>query len=455
MNSTFNNLIVISIFSMLLIACVGDKTPINAELDNALTKSVLRASKDNTLSYYILPSETDFDNIPQEPSNPLNQAKVDLGKFLFFDTGIAQDALFESGIGTYSCATCHVPEAGFKPGNFQGIADGGLGFGINGEDRVMNYEDYQEADLDVQSARPLSLLNVAFVNNTFWNGQFGATDENEGTEDMWGVLDHATELNHMGLMGLETQNIEGMIVHRMRVDKEIADEFGYTEMFDSAFPDLAGQDTLYSNTYASFAISAYLRTVLSNKAPFQDWLKGKSNAMTAEEKEGAILFFNKANCSRCHYEPNLGSLEFHALGVKDMYQLDLFDAHPDDLRNRGRAGFTNNPEDEFKFKVPGIYNVDNLNDQKFLFHGASMQSVRELLEYKNEAVSENPNIANEMLSDKFEPLFLTDSEITKLEAFLVNGLRDPDLTRYAPDEVPSGQCFPNADPESLRDLGCE
>jgi len=90
-----------------LSSCIGDKTPINADLDNDLTKSIIRAAEDNTLSYYILPSETDLGNIPQDTiNNPLNQAKVDLGKFLFFDTGIAQDALFDSGVGTYSCATC-------------------------------------------------------------------------------------------------------------------------------------------------------------------------------------------------------------------------------------------------------------------------------------------------------------------------------------------------------------
>lgn len=442
----------VALLIIMTTGCLNDQTPISIELDTELKKLVARSAVDGQLNYYILPHERDLARIPQDhENNPLTQAKVDLGKFLFFDTGLAQDAKFESGKGTYSCATCHIPEAGFRPGNYQGIADGGLGFGINGEDRIMNNVEYQASDLDVQSARPLNLINVAYVHNTFWNGQFGSTHANEGTEHLWDN-DHSTEGNHMGFAALETQNIEGLTAHRIRIDRETLDQFGYTELFNEAFPEVAGQDTLYTKVYASFAISAYLRTVLGNQAPFQYWLKGSSDAMTNREKEGAILFFGKANCSRCHYEPNLGSVEFHALGVKDMYQMDYYDTHASDFRNMGRASFTQNPDDMFKFKVPSIY---NMSDTEFYFHGASKFSLKELLEYKNQAVSENSKVPDEMLSEKFVPLNLTDTEIEKLEEFLANGIRDPNLTRYKPDHVPSGQCFPNADPSSMKDLGCE
>lgn len=434
-----------------LAGCVKDHTPIDVELDAELTTLLSRAAPSGNANYYILPHEDHLNQIPQDPMNPLTAEKVELGKFLFFDTALAQDAKFESGKGTYSCATCHIPEAGFRPGNYQGIADGGVGFGSNGEDRRMNYDDYQASDLDVQSARPLNLINVAYVHNTFWNGQFGATHANADTEHLWD-LNHATEGNHTGHMGLEVQNVEGLTAHRIRIDKPTLQEYGYIDLFNDAFPDVADQDTLYTKYYASLAISAYLRTVLGNQAPFQHWLKGNSQAMSTSEKEGAILFFSKANCSRCHYEPNLGSLEFHALGVKDMYQLDYYDAHADDFRNKGRASFTMRDEDLYKFKVPSIY---NMSDTEFYFHGASKFSLKELLDYKNLAVSENPNVPNSLLSEKFEPLHLNDTEIQQLEDFLAISIRDPNLTRYKPTSVPSGQCFPNADQASLRDLGCE
>jgi cytochrome c peroxidase len=285
-----------------------------------------------------------------------------------------------------------------------------------------------------------------------WNGSFGATHVNADYEDVWGIADAKTKINHLGFEGIESTNLEGIKVHRISANKELLTELGYIELFDAAFPEVAGQDTLYSTDYAALALSAYIRTLMSHKAPFQQWLKGNNDALSLEEKKGAILFFSKANCSRCHFEQNLGSHEFHVLGVKDMFQRDGYNNNPNDLRNLGRAGFTMDDEDLYKFKVPGIYNMD---DTRSYFHGASANTLREVLEYKIAAVSENPIISNSLLSPKFEPLTLTEQEISHLEAFLVTGLRDPDLIRFKPDNVPSGQCFPNADPSSIVDLGCQ
>jgi cytochrome c peroxidase len=52
------------------------------------------------------------------------------------------------------------------------------------------------------------------------------------------------------------------------------------------------------------------------------------------------------------------------------------------------------------------------------------------------------------------PQNLSEKEIEDLVAFLKNGLYDPDLIRYQPESIPSGQCFPNNDPVSREDLGC-
>jgi len=429
-------------------SCTADRMPSLVELDNQLRVLVASASPDKTGDYYIIPNENDLQNIPQDPANPLTPVKVALGKFLYFETGIALDAKKEAGMHTYSCATCHVPEAGFKPNNFQGVADGGKSYGVTGEKRTKNI-DYKDSELDVQSARPLSMVNVTFVKNTMWNGSFGAGHVNVGTESVWNI-DPGTAMNHMGMSGIETQNIEGVVTHRMKVDKKITDQLGYTEMFDQAFPEVPSSER-YSLKTASFAMSAYIRTILSNRAPFQNWLKGDLSALSFDEKQGGILFFGKAKCSNCHYEKNLGSHEFHALGVKDMYQIPSYNAKASDKRNLGRGGFTLKEEDNFKFKVPGIYNV---GDSRFYFHGASKTSLEEVIRYKAATIPENPNVAKEKISPKLLPFELTDLEVNQLVKFLEKGLRDPDLLRYKPTSIKSGLCFPNNDPQSRIDLGC-
>lgn len=433
---------------ILAMSCTEDRVDTSANLDYELEQAISRYSMTGDHSYYVLPDERDLASIPQDPKNPLTKEKVQLGKFLFFETAFGIDSKHNSSQGTYSCASCHIPEKGYRPDNVQGIADGGMGYA---HERGMNPE-YTEEDLDVQEARPLNLINVAFVKNTSWNGQFGHGGANIGTEDVWGErLD--TRRNHLGYEGLETQNIQGLLTHRMLVNKVLTDQYGYTEMFDESFSEYDTSNR-YTTITASLAISAYLRTVLATRAPFQDWLRGESSAMTTEEKKGAMLFFGKANCNRCHYEKNLGSGEFHALGVKDM------DQHPASVkadnplarRNLGRGGFTKKEEDYYKYKVPGIYNI---GDSDFFFHGSSVKTLEELIEYKNIAEKENERVNDENMSPKFIPLNLTEQEKSQLTAFIKNALQDPDIVRHQPDFVMSGNCIPNNDVDSQEYLDCK
>lgn len=445
------------ILVVLVCACTQDIMPDQITFDMELMRHIestvneFYPDSEQGINHYIFPDEIDLESIPQDlEKNPLTAQKVELGKFLFFETGFATKAKNESGMGTYSCGTCHIPSAGFKSGNSQGIADGGEGYGINGEER-RRHRDYIPLDLDVQNARPLSLLNVAYVKNTTWNGRFGSEGVNEGTEAYWVERDGTIE-NELGFEAIETQNFEGLKTHRIEMTRDLIEEFGYTSLFDEAFPEL-DDDLKYSNYGGSLAISAYIRTLLANEAPFQDWLKGNRSSMTLDEKKGAILFFDKANCAQCHHGPNLGSLEFHALGVKDMDDRSSFQTTEEERldRNLGRGAFTGQTEDMHKFKVPQLYNQ---SDSPFFFHGASIQELDDVLEYKIQAISENDDIATTDLSKKFLPLNLTEEEKSQLLLFLEKSLRDPDLNRYMPDHIYSENCFPNNDPVSRVDLGC-
>ncbi len=443
MNRVLLILVVLTIF---FVSCSKDQMYVSSEQDYELENLLnQQGGKDQ----FILPTSNDFGNIPQDPENPISAEKVALGKLLFYETGLALAPMHPSGTETYSCASCHVPTAGFRPGRPQGIADGGIGFGDNGEGRTLN-SNYSVEEPDVQGVRPLSVLNVAFVTNTAWNGRFGGGNQNEGTEDLW-TEEKGTAVNHLGFKGLESQNIEGLHLHRMVVTKEVLDDLGYTPLFDTAFDDVEEADR-YSPQSASFAISAYLRTLISNEAPFQEWLRGEKSAMTEQEKMGANLFFGKANCSTCHRGVSLNGDNFYALGVDDLYKAGGINTSADDIKNLGRGEFTGRQEDMFKFKVPQLY---NLGDAPFYFHGASKETLEEVVDYFNEAIPENFNVPPTQISGGFSPLNLTEEEKSDLVAFLKNGLRDPNLDRYVPDAVLSGNCFPNNDPFSQTDLGCQ
>ncbi len=442
--SMYKNLQLIIVLAILFTSCAKDQTYVASENDYRLENLL---NEHGGLENFILPDSDDYGLIPQDPHNPLSKEKVELGKLLFYETGLALAPMQPAGEGTYSCASCHIPSAGFRPGRPQGIADGGLGFGDNGEGRVFN-TNYSEPD--VQGVRPLSVLNVAFVTNTTWNGRFGSGGLNEGTENLW-TAESGAEINHLGFKGLESQNIEGLHLHRMVINKEVLDGYGYTDLFDAAFSDVSEVER-YTPQSASFAISAYLRTLLSNEAPFQNWLRGDKVAMTESEKKGANLFFGKANCSTCHRGTSLNGNNFYALGVDDLYKKGAINTSRDDPKNLGRGEFTGRAEDMYKFKVPQLY---NLGDAPFYFHGSSKKTLEEVVEYFNEAIPENFDVPPSQISPGFVPLNLSEEEKSDLLIFLRDGLRDPNLDRYVPDAVLSGNCFPNNDIFSQNDLGCQ
>jgi len=434
--------IVYVFFVCLIISCAHEAlyTIQDAELENIIGDT----------KKFILPEADDYENIPHSKENPLTKEKIELGKLLFFEPAFAVEAMHYESVNSFSCGSCHIPSVGFRPGRHQGIADGGLGFGINGAGRAKN-PLYKDSEIDAQGARPLSVLNVAFVTNSMWNGSFGSDGVNIGTESQWGVSDPATARNHAHLGNLEAQNIEGLITHRLQYTEASVKSYGYKPLFDAAFPDVPERDR-YSRFTASFALSAYIRSLLCTEAPFQKWLKGDKKAMTEQQKRGAALFFGKAACRRCHSETNLGSITFQAIGVDDLFEHGGLKTDINDKRNLGRGGFTNRSEDYYKFRVPQLY---NLGDGGPYFHGASKQTLEEVVEYFNKAIPENKRVPLSSISPFFTPLNLNDEEVQDIVSFIRDGLRDPNLQRYVPSKVLSGMCFPDNDPQSKIDMGCK
>ncbi len=431
---------IFTIIIIIVFACSREQLTV---LDTELNELIPDKSK------YILPSSKDLAKIPQSAANPLTEAKVRLGKLLFFEPVFANQAKQYVELYTFTCASCHVPEAGFRPARMQGIADGGFGFGKMGEQRI-KYPTYPNDSIDAQGARPLAVLNTAFVTNSMWNGSFGSDDQNVGTEKIWGKFDPGTAINHQNLGNLEGQNIEGLKTHRMLYNEETITDGGYKKMFDEAFPDIPVKDR-YNRKTASFALSAYLRALVTDEAPFQLWLKGQNKAMTDQQKKGAILFFGKVGCNSCHNKPNLGSMQFAALGLKDLFENGGLKTSIADRRNLGRGGFTGEKDDMFKFRVPQLY---NLGDSGPYFHGGSKKTLEEVVRYFNNGIPENPRVPAEQISYFLKPLGLTEEEIQDLTVFLKEGLRDPNLKRYVPESVLSGKCFPNNDPLSKDDMKC-
>ena len=256
--------------------------------------------------------------------------------------------------------------------------------------------------------------------------------------------------------GLETQAIAGLTVHRMAPDAEFFDHMpGYVPLFDEAFPDFPESER-YTVETAGLAIAAYERTIMASESPFQKWLRGEHTAMTDQRKEGAMVFFGAANCGTCHNGPGLTDGGFHALGMPDMPGIEVLDASDNNYGLSGsdlalgRGGFTGVEGDKHAFKTPQLY---NLKDSKFYGHGGTFYDLTDVIRYKLTGEAAKAEAAS-FLSDDFQPVELTEQQERDLYDFLSDGLYDASLHRYVPNEVLSGNCFPNSDPQSSIDLGC-
>src|SRR5215467_11148876 len=64
------------------------------------------------------------------------------------------------------------------------------------------------------------------------------------------------------------------------------------------------------------AIEAYLRKLVSRNAPFDRYVAGWRDAISAEAVAGLKLFVGKAGCVRCHAGPNFSDDDFHVIGLK-------------------------------------------------------------------------------------------------------------------------------------------
>ena len=186
--------------------------------------------------------------------NPMNEAKVALGRGLFSDTRL-------SITGEHSCQSCHDPARAFTDGQFR--SRGAL-----------------------QDELPLNaptLLNVAYSPSLGWNDASIRTLE----QQMRGPLfnEHPREL---GLAGRE-----------WLVERKLAADPGLVRAFQRAFPRERQPVTL-DNVIR--AIAAFERTLLSADTAFDRYaFRGEHEALDAAQKRGMELFFSpRTGCSACH-----------------------------------------------------------------------------------------------------------------------------------------------------------
>jgi cytochrome c peroxidase len=137
----------------------------------------------------------------------------------------------------------------------------------------------------------------------------------------------------------------------------------YVELFKEAFKDIKKADDI-TYVHAANAIAAFEGAAWrADNSPFDQYLRGDTNAMSENALEGMSLFYggdsNGQACADCHSGKFQTDHQFHAIAMPQIGpgRGSNSGKHLDGREDFGREQVTADPSDTLKFRTPSLRNV--------------------------------------------------------------------------------------------------
>jgi cytochrome c peroxidase len=278
----------------------------------ALAGATAQEPREARYSTWSLPNGFPLPPVPAD--NPMTDAKVELGRHLFYDTRL-------SGNGTQACATCHEQAHAFADAR-------AVGLGSTGERHTRG---------------AMSLVNVAYADVLTWANPTMTRLEEQALVPMYG--DHPVEL------GLSRS--DGWLAR-------IAGDTRYQRLFREAFgPGSITRDRTVQ------AIAAFERSIVSARSPYDHYhFDRDDSAISPAARRGEVLFHSRAlSCFQCHGGVNFSSAmpgERHPTGEPRFLNTGLYNlagalSYPP--ADTGVYQITHDVRDVGKFKPPTLRNI--------------------------------------------------------------------------------------------------
>jgi cytochrome c peroxidase len=327
--------------------------------------------------------------------NPMSMAKVELGRYLFYDQRL-------SGNGQQSCASCHQQELAFTDGKARAVGSTG----------------------ELHPRGAMSLVNVAYAGVLTWSDPTERSLEHQALTPMFNKLP----------VELGVKNDGADFLRLARADRT------YQRLFPAAFP---GDPGPYSITNVAKALASFERTIISGNSPYDKYHYDRDDgAISDSAKRGEILFMSSPlSCFRCHGGFNFsdttdfadrvpgrgdgGGSNFHNTGLYNIAGPLSFPAP-----NLGIYEHTKNPEDVGKFKAPTLRNIALTAPY---MHDGSAPTLSEVFDHYSaggRSITVGPDAGDGSKNPNKDPLIggfaVTDNERQDLAAFL-NSLTDDTL----------------------------
>lgn len=355
-----------------LVACdLESNTEIETSTDNLTTREILE-----------LPDHMPTPYVPD--FNPLTNAKIQLGRFLFYETMLSANQ-------AQSCASCHDQSLAFSDGVAQPL-------GSTGHQLVRNSQ---------------SLVNVIYYSTLTWSN-----DTFLELEDQLNVPIRADNPIELGVTDDELENV----LQRFEDDPE------YLAMFTTAFPD---SDSSVTMNKIIFSLASFVRTMISASSPYDKYLAGDKTALTAQEIQGFKLFNGeKFECFHCHSGINFSSSYRDANKATDAIEFPFFNnglynvggdgSYPEE--DQGLYDLSLNPADKGLFRPQSLRNIELTAPY---MHDGSIATLREVIEHyaRGGTLTESGVNAGDGKNSPLKSVLIpgfdaTDEEIDAVIAFL-------------------------------------
>ena len=299
-----------------------------------------------------------------------NENKVKLGKYLFYDVRLSKSS-------TISCASCHKPEIFFTDGlqKASNFAHGGT------------------------LARNTPTLYYAALQASQFYDQRTSTLE----EQIHDVMENSEEFNLA----------DAALISKISSINE------YKQLSKLAFKS----DSL-DNFKIRNAIGSYVRSLQPFSSHFDDYMKGKDEALNAEEIAGFNLFMGKAKCGTCHFAPVFNGTippwftksESEIIGIPEKAVWGNAKIDPDP----GRYAINQLEELKYAFKTPTVRNTSKTAPY---MHNGVYKTLDEVVNFYHKGGGLGIGIDLPFQSLPFDSLQLNNNEKKSIVAFM-NALTD-------------------------------
>lgn len=340
-------------------------------------------------------------NPPVPADNKQSDAKVELGKLLFFDPRLGGDA-------SVSCASCHDPSQGWAWA----------------EDFSRGYPG------TVHWRNSQSIVNSGYYPGSFWANSVTSLEAQAPSAAKGGVAGN-------GENDIMTARLALIPEYRKR----------FNEVFGDDYPRIKN---------AWRAIAAFERTINQSDTPIDKYLAGDTKALSEEQVRGKAIFEGKGGCIQCHNGALASDMEMYNIGVPPAkrweedgmaqitFRFELYaKGSNEDLYRSAKADpgayfRGKNKWDLGKFRTPSLRYT--MYTAPYMHNGA-FYTLDEVVDFYNKGGFDEEDRTTgwpKTKSKLIKPLGLSDEEKADLVAFIESFSGDeilmdkPELPDYAP-----------------------